>query len=89
MDEVVTSFFGEAEAHSNSLGGVVNDLDYGWQIVEKPLSGIAMEVLDRGRIASNELEIFGRFGKHRYLSSGGTAFACFNSWSCALWSIGL
>ena len=64
MDEVITRLLGEAEAHGNSLRRVVNDLDYGWQIVEKPLSDIAMELLDRGRIAGDELEIFGWFGKH-------------------------
>ena len=46
MDEVITGFLGEAEAHGNGLGGVVDDLDDRRQGVRASLSDIAMEFLD-------------------------------------------
>jgi hypothetical protein len=64
MNKVMAGLFSKAETHRNGLGRVVDDLDHGWKVVEKPFSCLAVKLLDFRRVASDELQILGRLGQY-------------------------
>lgn len=64
VNEMVAGSLGEAKTHRDGLSGIVDDLDDGREVVEKPLARVAVKLLNHRRIAGDELEVFGWFWKH-------------------------